>query len=189
MGGLCFSCSSDSHDRQLQQSRAKGAASSFPQPVAPKLGIVLQGRAVTSGVTCLAQIKSQRSGSQSKLRALAWETGNQPGERLVDSLLLHWRPLFRWAGAAWDCRAPGPAAPVKCCNCKPPVPCAMGPEACSDGLTLQNSPFPHGNSSTQSSLRLVHWLYFRFIFPIHTLYWKPLQSPVFYLFCHWANRQ
>lgn len=89
MGGLCFSCSSDSHDRQLQQSRAKGAASSFPQPVAPKLGIVLQGRAVTSGVTCLAQIKSQRSGSQSKLRALAWETGNQPGERLVDSLLLH----------------------------------------------------------------------------------------------------
>ncbi|RLW13296.1 hypothetical protein DV515_00000514 [Chloebia gouldiae] len=37
----------DSHDRQLQQSRAKGAASSFPQPVAPKVGIV-PSRALSS---------------------------------------------------------------------------------------------------------------------------------------------
>lgn len=81
--------------------------------------------AVTRGVTCLAQSKTQRSGSQSKFRALAWETGTGNQLLVKDLLILCCcvgRPLFRWAGSSvgqLGARS-GSACevePVKCCNC------------------------------------------------------------------------
>lgn len=48
IGGLCFSCKSCLQDRQLQQNRAKGAASGLTQPVAPKVGVVLSSRLLSS---------------------------------------------------------------------------------------------------------------------------------------------
>lgn len=43
IGGLCCL-----QDRQLQQNRSKGAASSLTQPVAPKVAVVLPSRLLRS---------------------------------------------------------------------------------------------------------------------------------------------
>lgn len=135
MGGLCFSCRGGSHGRQLQQSRAEGAAPAFLSLCLPNWGLSSPGRwEWREG----SQSKSQRSGSQSEFRKLAWEAVEQ-GARLVKDLLIsaaHWRPLFRWAGSSVGLPGASSSGAWEMLELQTSCSCATGWDPCSDLLTL-----------------------------------------------------
>lgn len=106
---------------------------------ASQTGIVLsRALGATRGVTCLAQSKSQRSGSQPEFRKLAWETVEQ-GASLVKDLLIFAAALKAFVQVSWEQRGTAGRQVQQCLGnagtANLPFLC-HGLRSCSDLLTL-----------------------------------------------------